>query len=59
MTQRGPFLFLVGLLLIAGIGTATFRHQNYGIPLLPGQQQDKTADRGELVKFALQVKVNY
>lgn len=39
MTQRGPFLFLVGLLLLAGAGTATFRHQSYGIPLLPGEQQ--------------------
>jgi type IV pilus assembly protein PilN len=29
------------------------------VTLLPGQQQDKTAERGELVKFALQVKVNY
>ena len=39
MNQQGPFLFLVGLLLIAGIGTSTFRHQTYGIPLLPGAQQ--------------------
>ncbi|MCH8142884.1 MAG: UUP1 family membrane protein, partial [Proteobacteria bacterium] len=39
MTQRGPFLFLVALLILAGIGTAAFRHQEYRIPLLPGAQQ--------------------
>ena len=39
MKQRGPFLFLVALLLVAGLGTATFRHNAYRIPLLPGTQQ--------------------
>jgi hypothetical protein len=39
MRDQGPFLFLVVLLIIAGIGTATFRHQTYRIPLLPGEQQ--------------------
>jgi len=39
MTQRGPFVFLVVLLLIAGIGIATFRQQEYRIPILPGAQQ--------------------
>ena len=39
MNQQGPFIFLVTLLLIAGIGTASFRHQTYRIPLLPGAQQ--------------------
>ncbi|MDH3642789.1 MAG: UUP1 family membrane protein, partial [Gammaproteobacteria bacterium] len=39
MTQRGPFLFLVALLLLAGVGIATFRQQEYRIPLLPGAQQ--------------------
>ena len=39
MTQRGPFLFLVALLLLAGVGTAAFRYQEYRIPLLPGAQQ--------------------
>ncbi|MGD8831565.1 MAG: UUP1 family membrane protein, partial [Pseudomonadales bacterium] len=39
MTNQGPFLFLVILLLAAGIGTAAFRHESYRIPLLPGQQQ--------------------
>lgn len=29
------------------------------VTLLPGQQQKAKTDRGELVKFALQVKVNY
>ncbi len=39
MTQRGPFLFSVALLSIAGAGTAWFRHVDLGIPLLPGAQQ--------------------
>ena len=39
MTQRGPFLFLVVLLLVIGIGVAEFRRQEYRIPLLPGAQQ--------------------
>ena len=39
MRKRGPFLFLVALLLLIGLGTATFRHNAYRIPLLPGTQQ--------------------
>jgi hypothetical protein len=39
VTQRGPFLFLVALLLLAGIGTAAFRQQEFRIPWLPGAQQ--------------------
>lgn len=39
MTQRGPFLFLVALLLLAGVGVAAFRQQEYRIPILPGAQQ--------------------
>ena len=39
MTRLGPFLFLVGLLFIAGITIATFRHSEYRIPLLPGAAQ--------------------
>ncbi len=39
MTQRGPFLFLVVLLTIAGLGTAAYRHETFRIPLVPGQQQ--------------------
>jgi hypothetical protein len=39
VNNQGPFLFLVLLLLLAGIGTAGFRHQAYRIPLLPGEQQ--------------------
>ena len=39
MRQRGPFLFLVALFLLLGLGTATFRHDTYRIPLLPGTQQ--------------------
>ena len=39
MTQRGPFLFLVALLLLAGVGIANFRHVEFRIPWLPGAQQ--------------------
>ncbi|HAR32134.1 MAG TPA: gonadoliberin III [Gammaproteobacteria bacterium] len=39
MTQRGPLLFIVCLLLIAGIGIASYRHNAYRIPILPGVQQ--------------------
>ena len=39
MTQRGPFLFIVGLLLLAGIATALFRHSEYRVPYLPGAAQ--------------------
>lgn len=38
MNQRGPLLFVVSLLVIAGIGTAWYRHVTYRIPLLPGVQ---------------------
>ena len=40
MSQKGPFLFLVALLCIAGVGTAAFRHAEYRIPWLPGEQQN-------------------
>jgi len=39
MTQRGPFVFLIFLLIAAGVGTAAYRHQEFRIPLLPGEQQ--------------------
>jgi hypothetical protein len=39
MTQRGPFLFLVALLALAGIAGALYRYYTYGVPFLPGQQQ--------------------
>ena len=39
MTQRGPFLFFVFLLMAAGAATALYRHDAYHIPLLPGTQQ--------------------
>ncbi len=39
MNHQGPFFFFVLLLLLAGVGTAGFRHQTYNIPLLPGEQQ--------------------
>ncbi len=38
MQPRWPFLVFIGLLILAGISTAAFRHQSYGVPLLPGQQ---------------------
>lgn len=38
MTQRAPFLILVILLVIAGVGTAAFRHNSYGIPWLAGEE---------------------
>jgi len=39
MTKRGPFLFIVGLLLLAGIATALFRHAEYRVPYTPGTAQ--------------------
>jgi hypothetical protein len=39
MTRRGPFLFLVGLLALAGIAGALFKYHTYGVPFLPGTQQ--------------------
>lgn len=39
MTQRGPFLFIVALLLLAGIATALFRHSEYRVPYTPGTAQ--------------------
>ncbi len=39
MTQRGPFLFLVLLLVAIGVGSATFRHIKFNIPFLPGTQE--------------------
>ena len=38
MTERGPFLFLVALLATVGAVSAAFRHQEYGVPFLPGAQ---------------------
>ena len=40
MTQQSPFVFVVALLLVAGIATAAMRHMTYRIPFLPGEQQD-------------------
>ncbi len=39
MTQRGPFRFLVVMLIVAGLASATFRHKEFGIPFLPGAQE--------------------
>jgi len=38
VTQRGPFLFLIALLLLVGLASAIYRQQAYLIPLLPGAQ---------------------
>jgi len=39
MTQRGPFLFVVTLLIVAGVSTAAYRHQATRVPWLPGEEQ--------------------
>ena len=39
MAHRGPFLFLIVLLVIAGIGTAIYRHNTFAIPFTPDEQQ--------------------
>jgi len=36
MYQRGPFLVLVALLVVAGVSAAMFRHATYDIPWVPG-----------------------
>jgi len=40
MNQSGPFLFLVILLIVVGIGAAQIRHQTYNIPWSPGTQTE-------------------
>jgi hypothetical protein len=39
MTQRGPFLFFVVVLLALGLGTGIYRNDAYHIPFTPGAQQ--------------------
>ena len=39
MNQRGPYLFVVLLLLLAGIAMSVFRHNAYRVPYLPGAAQ--------------------
>ena len=39
MAHRGPFLFLIVLLAIAGIGTAIYRHNTFAIPFSPDDEQ--------------------
>ncbi len=39
MRQRWPFLLLIGFLVAAGISTALYRHNTYGIPFLPSSEQ--------------------
>ncbi len=39
MHQRWPYLLLIGVLVAAGLTTAMYRHQTYGIPLLPSAEQ--------------------
>ena len=39
MAHRGPFLFLIVLLVIAGIGTAIYRHNTFAIPFSPDEEQ--------------------
>ena len=39
MTQRGPFVFLVIMLVLAGLTSAIYRHDRFNIPFLPGTQE--------------------
>ena len=38
MDSRAPFFFLVVLLILSGIGAATYRQQTYDIPWLPAAE---------------------
>ena len=40
MNRRGPYLFVVLLLLLAGIALSVLRHNTYRVPYLPGAQQN-------------------
>ena len=40
MNQSGPFLFLVILLIIVGLGAAQLRHSTYDIPWSPGTETE-------------------
>ena len=40
MSQRGPFIFLVVMLIAIGLVAATVRHQTYDIPWLPGTEAE-------------------
>lgn len=37
--SKAPFFIATGLLILAGILLAMLRHQQLGVPWLPGQQQ--------------------
>lgn len=38
MNRSGPFLFMVVLMVVAGLSAAQFRHQTYNVPWLPGAE---------------------
>ena len=38
MNRSGPFLFMVLLMVAAGLSAAQFRHQTYNVPWLPGAE---------------------
>jgi uncharacterized protein with transglutaminase domain len=40
MSQRAPFIFLVMLMLIAGVGAASYRHMTYDIPWIPSSETE-------------------
>ena len=39
MTQRGPFLFVIALLITAGVVLSVLRNQEFGIPFVPAEEQ--------------------
>ena len=39
MRQRWPYLLLIGVLIAAGVSTALFRHNTYGIPFAASDEQ--------------------
>lgn len=39
MISRIPFYFLIALLVIGGVTLSIMRHQNYGVPWVPGEQR--------------------
>ena len=40
MNRRGPYLFVVLLLLLAGVALSVLRHNAYRVPYLPGATQN-------------------
>jgi len=53
MTQRGPFIFIVLLLIGAGLSAAVYRHNEFRIPWLPGEEQRVWEVEGRIQYTAL------